>query len=180
MKHFLIVLSLFAIPVSANAQDHRHGAAPRTADLSDVRSLSGADVAELRRGGGWGLARPAELNGVPGPAHLLELKDEIPLSEAQAARAAELVETMRHHAIQLGEELIALEVELEQGFRGGSMTPVRLKNLLDEIAVTRARLRFVHLSAHLETVKFLTKQQIRRYAVLRGYTDPTDEAVGMN
>jgi hypothetical protein len=44
-----------------------------------IKSLSDNDINELRRGGGWGLALAAELNGMPGPAHLLELKDKIPL-----------------------------------------------------------------------------------------------------
>lgn len=37
-----------------------------------IKSLSAADIAELRRGGGWGLAKAAKLNGLPGPVHLLE------------------------------------------------------------------------------------------------------------
>ena len=49
-------------------------------DTRPIKSLSADDILELRRGGGWGLAKAAELNGMPGPAHLLELKDEIPLS----------------------------------------------------------------------------------------------------
>jgi hypothetical protein len=48
-----------------------------------IKSLSDADIKALRRGEGWGLALPAELNGMPGPAHLLELKDQIPLSQYQ-------------------------------------------------------------------------------------------------
>ena len=50
-----------------------------------VKSLSAEDIAELRRGGGWGLARAAELNGMPGPIHLLELKDDIPLTREQVS-----------------------------------------------------------------------------------------------
>ena len=45
-----------------------------------IKSLSADDIAELQRGGGWGLAKAAELNGVPGPAHLLEMKNEVPLT----------------------------------------------------------------------------------------------------
>ena len=48
-----------------------------------IKSLSESDIQELRRGGGWGLALPAELNGMPGPVHLLELKDQIPLATDQ-------------------------------------------------------------------------------------------------
>lgn len=40
---------------------------------------------------------------------------------------------------------------------------------LDRIEESRARLRYIHLAAHLETVKLLTKEQIARYNKLRGY-----------
>ena len=42
-------------------------------------------IAELEAGSGWGLALPAELNGRPGPAHLLELKEALGLSPEQVA-----------------------------------------------------------------------------------------------
>jgi len=48
-----------------------------------IKGLSHEDVEELRRGGGWGLAKAAELNGMPGPAHVLELKDKIALTPDQ-------------------------------------------------------------------------------------------------
>jgi hypothetical protein len=32
-----------------------------------IKSLSDNDINELRRGGGWGLALAAELNGMPAP-----------------------------------------------------------------------------------------------------------------
>ena len=48
-----------------------------------IKSLSPEDIAELERGGGWGMAKVAELNGLPGPAHLLELKNEIELTNDQ-------------------------------------------------------------------------------------------------
>ena len=47
-----------------------------------IKSLSVDDIAELQRGG-WGLAKAAELNGVPGPAHLLEMKNEVSLTVEQ-------------------------------------------------------------------------------------------------
>ncbi|MBT3972460.1 MAG: hypothetical protein HOE99_01485, partial [Acidiferrobacteraceae bacterium] len=39
-----------------------------------IKSLSAEDIDDLINGRGWGLAKPAELNGVPGPAHLLEMQ----------------------------------------------------------------------------------------------------------
>ena len=85
MKLAAILLALsLALPTAVLAQ-HNHGADTPYAGMQEraIKSLSDADIKELRRGGGWGLALPAELNGMPGLAHLLELKDQIPLSQEQ-------------------------------------------------------------------------------------------------
>ena len=49
----------------------------------DIKSLSNDDIKELRTGAGWGLAKAAELNGLPGPKHILEMKKEIELTTEQ-------------------------------------------------------------------------------------------------
>ena len=134
-----------------------------------VKNLSAEDVAELRRGG-WGLARSAELNGMPGPFHLLELKDDIPLTREQVSEITAVYERMREAAIAEGEHFIAAERALEDAFRAGTVTEKSLRTLLAEVARSRARLRFIHLSAHLETPALLTHEQIARYDALRGYS----------
>ena len=134
-----------------------------------VKSLSAEDVAELRRGGGWGLAKAAELNGMPGSIHLLELKDDIPLTREQVSVITAVYERMREAAIAEGEHFIAAERALEDAFRAGTVTEESLRVLVAEIARSRARLRFIHLSAHLETPALLTHEQIARYDALRGY-----------
>ena len=134
-----------------------------------VKSLSADDVAELRRGGGRGFAKAAELNGLPGPFHLLELKDEIPLTREQVTAITAIYERMREAAVAEGEHYIAAERALEDAFRTGAVTEKGLRALLADIARSRARLRFIHLSAHLETPALLTDEQIARYDVLRGY-----------
>lgn len=143
-----------------------------------IKSLSESDIAELQRGGGWGLAKAAELNGVPGPAHLLELKDAIPLTQAQAAEIRAIFERMQAEAIAGGERLIALEAELEADFRAGAVTEEALRDMLGRIAAARAELRFIHLSTHLQTPAILSKSQIARYHALRGYggDDPCAQA----
>ena len=134
-----------------------------------VKSLSPEDIAELRRGGGWGLAKAAELNGMPGPFHLLELKDDIPLTREQVTAITAIHERMREAAVAEGEHFIAAERSLEDAFRAGTVTEKSLRPLLADIARSRARLRFIHLSAHLETPALLTDEQIARYDALRGY-----------
>lgn len=139
-----------------------------------IASLSEADIAELMRGGGWGLARSAELNGLPGPAHLLEMKDEIGLSGAQERIILAVRDAMREEAQALGRELVDLERALDEGFWADTHTPDSLRAALTQIEVVRGALRFAHLSAHLQTPDILTERQIAQYNDLRGYTNASD------
>lgn len=77
-------LALTVAPAIAVAQDVSGHASPCAGlEIRTIKSLSATDLEELRRGSAWGLALVAELNGVPGPAHLLELRDEVALSADQ-------------------------------------------------------------------------------------------------
>jgi len=142
-------------------------------ETRSIKSLSAEDLAELRQGGGWGLAMAAELNGMPGPAHLLELKDRIPLSTDQVAAITTIFRNMRAAAITEGKRLIAREETLEKAFRNANLNDRLLRELLSEIGQARTALRYVHLAAHLETLPLLSDDQIARYNILRGYAgDP--------
>nr|WP_321458157.1 hypothetical protein [uncultured Cohaesibacter sp.] len=135
----------------------------------DIKSLSDDDIAELRRGGGWGLAKAAELNGVPGPTHLLELKDKIPLDAEQVEKLQALYDKMTEEAKAQGESFISLEAKLNEEFRSGIINDGLLQTSLGYIEEARRKLRYIHLSAHLQTLKILTTEQIAQYNHLRGY-----------
>lgn len=154
---------------------HKHDTHSSYAGMQNraIKSLSDSDIQELRRGGGWGLALPAELNGVPGPAHLLELKDKIPLSTNQVQAVKELFELMKQQAIPAGERLIWAEAAIEKAFASGNVQESSLRTLLAEAEAARSELRFIHLSQHYKTVELLSTEQIQRYNILRGYAqDP--------
>ncbi|MFP4327503.1 MAG: acetolactate decarboxylase [Paracoccaceae bacterium] len=138
-------------------------------ETREIKSLSKEDIDELRRGAGWGLALPAELNGVPGPAHLLELREEIGLDADQVAALEDIFAAMQAEARAAGDRFIDAETALEAAFRAGDLEPDRLRALIDAAAEARADLRFVHLSRHLDTLPLLTEGQIARYNALRGY-----------
>lgn len=174
MKSLLLALSLvtLAITAPASGDDSSHNAQISKyagEENRAIKSLSLADINELRRGGGWGVAKAAELNGVPGPAHLLELKDKIPLSAEQAAAVTKLFKAMNAQARKQGEVLIGIETELEAHFRNRTITDELLRDHLHTIGQARTELRYIHLSTHLQTPKILTEQQIARYNALRGY-----------
>ena len=135
----------------------------------EIKSLSQADIEELENGRGWGLAKAAELNGVPGPVHLLEMKEEIGLSQEQIGQIENLFYNMRQKAIPLGIALIDYERDLNAHFADGTISEALLRELLGKIAQVQEELRYVHLSAHLKTPDILSAEQIDMYNGLRGY-----------
>lgn len=136
-----------------------------------IKALSNEQIDDLRNGRGMGLALAAELNDYPGPLHVIEFAEQLSLSPDTAARVRALFEAMKAEAIPIGERLIAEETELDSAFSGGSITPDRLVKLTRQIGETNAALRAAHLKYHLETKALLTAEQIRHYAVLRGYAN---------
>ena len=168
----LALAALLAMTLAAPAQHAGHGghATPYAGmETRAIKALSDADLEELRRGGGWGLALAAELNGMPGPAHLLELKDQIGLSPDQVVKIERLFATMKADAVAAGARLIAAEDALEAAFRRGGVPEADLRALVDVAGQARSDLRFVHLSQHLATPPLLTAGQIAEYNRLRGY-----------
>jgi hypothetical protein len=134
-----------------------------------VKALSNEQIADLRAGRGMGLALPAELNGSPGPAHVLELGDQLRLTKEQRIRVQELHAAMKVEAIPLGERLITQEADLDRQFATQSVIPASLQAASAEIGTTQGALRLAHLRYHLSTLDVLTPEQIRRYGELRGY-----------
>ncbi|MBA1146321.1 periplasmic heavy metal sensor [Ectothiorhodospiraceae bacterium WFHF3C12] len=140
-----------------------------------IKTLSAEDVDELRRGAGWGFAKAAELNGVPGPLHVLQMDAEIGLTGEQRKAVQALHESMKASAVPLGKELVALEARLNERFADGTIDRAGLEELLVEIGRVRSQLRMVHLEKHLETADVLTDRQVAKYNRLRGYgSDPCE------
>jgi Spy/CpxP family protein refolding chaperone len=136
-----------------------------------VKALSEQQIADLKAGRGMGLALPAELNGYPGPSHLLELADQIGLTDAQRQAVRGLFDAMKAETIPTGEQLIVQETELDALFAGRKATAESVAALTAEIGGTQARLRAAHLRYHLSTLELLQPTQVERYAELRGYRD---------
>ena len=176
--NFLLgVLLFFLIPFCAySASEHSQKSKYVGEEKREIKSLSESDIEELENGKGWGFAKAAELNGVPGPIHLLEMKKEIRLSSEQIQKIEDIYQKMKKQAIPLGLELIELERRLNNHFANRTITDNLLHKLLGEIVQVRKKLRYAHLSAHLKTPDILTFEQITLYNELRGYSsnDPCD------
>ena len=178
-----IGVAIIVLSYSATAQSHGHkghmmGASPAGGaqetpyagqEKRAIKSLSARDIDDLENGRGWGLAKAAELNGMPGPKHLLEMKDKIALTAEQAAAIGKLYAAMKGRAVALGKRLVALEGILNAAFAGRDIDETRLRVTLDKIGRVRAELRYVHLATHLKTPALLSSGQIEDYNRLRGY-----------
>jgi len=135
-----------------------------------IKALSAQQIDDLKAGRGMGLALAAELNGYPGPAHVLELSEKLALSPEQKERIQKLFESMKAESTPIGARLIEQESALDQQFASRSITPDALKKATTQIGATQAELRNAHLKYHLETAQTLSPDQMKQYAELRGYT----------
>lgn len=136
-----------------------------------IKGLSSEDVAALLKGEGMGFAKAAELNGYPGPRHVLDLAAQLKLTPDQRQQVQAIFNRTSSAARPLGAELVERERVLDQLFQKGEISSDRLRAETASIAELQGRLRAVHLAAHLETRALLTKDQIAMYQHLRGYGD---------
>jgi hypothetical protein len=170
MKTWIAAALVVALGGAAFAQHAHKGHSPYSGmQARGVKALSEQQVADLRAGRGMGLALPAELNGYPGPAHVVELAEKLGLTAQTLAQMQKLFDEMKAEAIPVGETLIAQETELDAAFRDRTISPEALAELTARIGETQGRLRAVHLKYHLTTADLLTPHQRHRYAELRGY-----------
>lgn len=161
--------TLLAAPGAAQ-ETHQHERQPYAGlEGRDIKALSDQEQRDLLEGEGMGLALAAELNGYPGPKHVLELADSLSLDAGQRAGVEAVRQRMRERALELGRRIVHAEGELESLFAAGAATAAEVQERSEAIGRLRGRLRAVHLVAHLKTRLLLTDAQLRRYAELRGY-----------
>jgi Spy/CpxP family protein refolding chaperone len=135
----------------------------------EIKALTPETIDQYRQGTGMGMAIPAELNGYPGPRHVLDLAEEVDLTPEQRTKIEALHRSMKAEAVRLGEEIIDRETRLDREFASGTISEATLETLTREIAVRQGKLRATHLEAHIATRALLTRAQITAYNKARGY-----------
>ena len=138
-------------------------------EAREIKALSTEERKSYLSGEGMGLARPAELNGYPGPSHVLALGADLGLAPEQRRQTEMLFSAMHERAIGVGRQLVDEERKLDEMFAGKAVTPELLSASLRRIGALQGELRGVHLEAHLAQVRILTPAQVARYMALRGY-----------
>lgn len=134
-----------------------------------IKALSASQIEDLKAGRGMALALPAELNGYPGPMHVLELADNLSLSAGQRSRMQGLIGAMKQETIAIGDEVIAAETALDRLFAEKRADAASLAQATKAASEAQGRLREAHLRYHLDTRAALSPEQIEQYARLRGY-----------
>jgi len=158
---------------------HGPGGAPAATLRSPYAVLRGTaatgllpeEVEGLVSGKGMALALAAEVNGYPGPRHVLDAADagQLALRPDQLSAIQQLNARMLEEAQAKGKDILQAEADLAQRFREGRIDDPGLREHLQHIGQLRAELRFIHLRTHLTTRALLTADQIARYNAIRGY-----------
>ncbi|MDP8923129.1 MAG: DUF305 domain-containing protein [Chloroflexota bacterium] len=136
---------------------------------STIRALTPSEIADIRAGAGAGLARAAELNGYPGPRHVLDLADRLGLSEEQRLAVQGVYDRMAATAPAAGQRFLDAQARLEEDLRAGTLTTEVLPTRITEAGQLQSALQSIHLEAHLATAAILTPEQIAAYDDARGY-----------
>ena len=170
MKYVIFCAVVSALPFSALAS----AASPYVGqETREIKALSPQEVDDYLNGRGLGYAKAAELNHYPGPRHVLDIARDLALTEEQIKKTQAIFDVMRERAIALGKQLVEKEKELDRRFANGLIDAEVLNALLTDIGSLQAKIRYVHLSAHLEQKALLTEHQVHRYDQLRGYGNLT-------
>ena len=117
-----------------------------------------------------GQAKAAELNGYPGPAHVLELASQLQLTAQQRAKAEHLKRSTKA-AARYGHSLVEAERRLNALFEKGEADDEKITLLVRRIGALEAEIRLVHLRAHIEMRRVLTAEQIKKYYQEHGSAD---------
>jgi len=168
----MIRMALFAVLaiVAATAGSSAQTASPYAGqEQRAIKALSDEEIRDLLEARGMGLAKAAELNSYPGPLHVLQLANELGLSDAQRKATDSLYANMRQRALSIGRQIIEAERTLDRAFANTTIEPATLRSQLRAIATLQGELRAVHLEAHLAQRSLLAPEQLVQYDMLRGY-----------
>src|SRR5689334_25303972 len=114
-----ILAVFFSLSTAANVRAQQGHQPYAGQEKRAIKSLSNAEIADLLAGRGMGFAKAAELNGYPGPAHLLEHADALKFTPVQRSRIEAIRARMSEAAVALGSEIVTQESELDADFAEG-------------------------------------------------------------
>jgi Spy/CpxP family protein refolding chaperone len=180
----LKLTSLAAFAFTANlassqeSEHHRQSTAPFGQEAKpyagqqtrSIKALSAREAQDWLDGKGLGLAKAAELNGYPGPMHVLDLQNQLKLTDEQKQATQLLMAAHKSEVRKLGVQLVAAEQALDLAFSSKQIDAAAVDHLTSRIGQLQAEIRASHLKTHLQQAKLLQADQIDSYSALRGYS----------
>jgi Spy/CpxP family protein refolding chaperone len=134
-----------------------------------IKALSNDEQSALTEGRGMGLAKAAELNGYPGPMHVVELSQKLALTPEQHSASERLMKEHKARARDMGAQLVDAERALDRLFAEREADAAAVDAATRRVGELQATLRAEHLKTHLAQTALLQPQQIASYQTLRGY-----------
>jgi Spy/CpxP family protein refolding chaperone len=169
-RYILVAGVSFSAGAGAYAFYQKHQAQTYAGlETREIKSLSADELNGLKEGKGLGYALSAELNGYPGPRHVLELAEKLKLTPEQKTQTELLFADMQRESSALGEKLIEAERAIDRGFRHRMLDSAKLDGLTRDAAEIDGKLRAAHLKYHLGMIAVLNPEQVASYVQLRGY-----------
>jgi Spy/CpxP family protein refolding chaperone len=168
--HHIAIAAIFLATAAQAQHGGTHGQPYAGQQHRDIKSLSEDEVKQYLAGAGMGYARPAELNGHPGPMHVLELADKLVLTDAQRKATRKLMDEHKAEARALGAKRVAAERQLDALFQAPRVDQAALAAQVRAVAAADAEYRLSHLETHRRMRALLSEQQVERYGALRGYS----------
>lgn len=129
--------------------------------------VSHDDVQAYLTAKGMGMARAAEIDGVPGPFHALAMAHELGLTPDQLARTQQVFDRMEARSSTIGRQIIEQERLLDQQLSDPRVSAVQREAALQRVGQLHRALRQVHQEAHAAQRSILSAQQITQYRELR-------------
>lgn len=160
---------VFLIGCFHNQQSNQQYSPYAGQEAREIKAFTNQEVEGYLNGMGMGLSKVAELNQYPGPKHVLELTDQLDLSNQQKEQTKAIFNQMKKKAINIGATYIAKERQLNQMFESGNVSTSTVDSLLVDIGKIKGTLRATHVNTHIPMKEILTAEQIKKYDELRGY-----------
>ena len=165
-KHTIIACSLLVAAGAAMADQPGPYAGQHD---REIKALSPQETQDYLQGKGMGYAKAAELNHYPGPAHVLELADQLGLTAEQRDATTRLANAHHAEARAIGIKRVDAERQLDALFHRGKADERSLADAVLLAAILEGEYRLSHLETHRRLRALLTEDQVKRYDELRGY-----------
>jgi len=102
----------------------------------------------------------------PGIASVLDMADELHLSDFQRQQLRALATRVQNETNALQREIASLEQRLNRGFAEQTIDPLRIDGLTTRIGQLEGRLRAATLLARLDAKAILLPEQLARFGAL--------------